>query len=66
MEIKLDDLNLSEPEKQLVRKLSMWLNSTEASPQGEGYPDRQAFTSSPHIWQAYRVVYMLTPNQEQR
>ena len=64
-ETRLNNQNLSERDKQSVRELYMWLNSSEANPQGEGYPDQQAFTSPSHIWQAYREVYTLPQAQEQ-
>ena len=57
-EIRMDTLNLMETEKLLVRELNMWLNSTEANPQGKGHPHKPALTLPSHIWNAYRTVYI--------
>ena len=54
----MDKLNLTEEEKQLLRDVNMRLNSTEANPQGEGYPDQQALVLPPNIWSAHRTIYI--------
>ena len=57
-ENKLHDSNLSQSDKQLVRELNMWLNSTEANSQGEGYFDQQPLAY--RNYHAYPVFLLVT------